>query len=112
MGARHLADELEKASAHPRSLDDRGRHRRTPLPAPAACTRRRSAISSGLRAICDRHGILLIFDEVITGFRTGRCRLLPPTRSAVTPDLITCAKGMTNAAVADGRCHRQRKKNL
>ncbi|HEY3074732.1 MAG TPA: aspartate aminotransferase family protein [Burkholderiales bacterium] len=54
-----------------------------------------------LREICDRHGILLIFDEVITGFgRLGR-----PFASqyfGVTPDLITFAKGITNAAVPMG----------
>ncbi|TXL81587.1 aspartate aminotransferase family protein [Vineibacter terrae] len=54
-----------------------------------------------LRAICDRHGILLIFDEVITGFG----RLGAPFAAqafGVTPDLITCAKGMTNGAVPMG----------
>ncbi|MDR5639210.1 aspartate aminotransferase family protein [Thermosynechococcus sp. GLH187] len=54
-----------------------------------------------LRAICDRHGILLIFDEVITGFG----RLGAPFASqyfGVTPDLITVAKGLTNAAVPMG----------
>jgi len=54
-----------------------------------------------LRAICDRHGLLLIFDEVITGFG----RLAAPfaaDRFGVTPDLITLAKGLTNAAVPMG----------
>ena len=54
-----------------------------------------------LRDICDRHGILLIFDEVITAFG----RLGAPTaaeRFGVTPDLITLAKGITNAAVPMG----------
>ncbi|KJC59042.1 omega amino acid--pyruvate aminotransferase [Bradyrhizobium sp. LTSPM299] len=54
-----------------------------------------------LRKICDQHGILLIFDEVITGFG----RLGAPFAAnalGVTPDLITCAKGMTNAAVPMG----------
>ncbi|MFO1269002.1 MAG: aspartate aminotransferase family protein [Rubrivivax sp.] len=54
-----------------------------------------------LREICDRHGILLIFDEVITGFgRTGA----PFAAQAfgVTPDLITCAKGITAGAVPMG----------
>ncbi len=54
-----------------------------------------------LRAICDRHGILLIFDEVITGFG----RLGEPFAAqalGVTPDLIACAKGMTNGAVPMG----------
>jgi beta-alanine--pyruvate transaminase len=54
-----------------------------------------------LRAICDRHGILLIFDEVITAFG----RLGAPTASAlfgVTPDMITLAKGINNAAIPLG----------
>jgi beta-alanine--pyruvate transaminase len=54
-----------------------------------------------LRAICDKHGILLIFDEVITGFG----RLGQPFASqyfGVTPDMITTAKGITNGAVPMG----------
>jgi beta-alanine--pyruvate transaminase len=54
-----------------------------------------------LRELCNKHGILLIFDEVITGFG----RLGAPTASAyfgVTPDLITLAKGINNAAVPMG----------
>jgi beta-alanine--pyruvate transaminase len=54
-----------------------------------------------LRAICDRHGILLIFDEVITGFgRLGKA--FASQALCVTPDIITCAKGMTNGAVPMG----------
>ena len=54
-----------------------------------------------LREICDRHGILLIFDEVITGFgRTGSA--FGATKFGVTPDLMTLAKGITNAAVPMG----------
>ena len=54
-----------------------------------------------LRAICDRHGILLIFDEVITGF--GRLGApFAAQRFGVTPDLMTVAKGMTNGAVPMG----------
>jgi beta-alanine--pyruvate transaminase len=54
-----------------------------------------------LRDICTRHGILLIFDEVITGFG----RLGEPfgsTYFGVTPDMITMAKGLTNGAVPMG----------
>jgi beta-alanine--pyruvate transaminase len=54
-----------------------------------------------LREICSRHGILLIFDEVITGFG----RLGKPFASqhfGVIPDLFTVAKGMTNATVPMG----------
>jgi beta-alanine--pyruvate transaminase len=54
-----------------------------------------------LRAICDAHGILLIFDEVITGFgRTGAS--FGATRFGVTPDLMTLAKGITNGSVPMG----------
>ena len=54
-----------------------------------------------LRAICDKHGILLIFDEVITGFgRTGNP--FAAQTFGVTPDLITSAKGLTNGAVPMG----------
>ena len=54
-----------------------------------------------LRAICTRHGILLIFDEVITGF--GRIGApFGAERLGVTPDIITMAKGLTNAAVPMG----------
>ena len=54
-----------------------------------------------LREICDRRGILLIFDEVITGFG----RLGAPfacERFDVMPDMVTMAKGITNAAVPMG----------
>lgn len=54
-----------------------------------------------LRAICDKHGILLIFDEVITGFgRLGAS--FAAERLDVKPDLITCAKGLTSGAVPMG----------
>ncbi len=54
-----------------------------------------------LRDICDRHGILLIFDEVITGFgRTGTP--FAALTYGVTPDLMTCAKGLTNGSVPMG----------
>ena len=54
-----------------------------------------------LRDICTRHGILLIFDEVITGFgRLGSA--FGAMRFSVTPDMITFAKGVTNGAVPLG----------
>jgi beta-alanine--pyruvate transaminase len=54
-----------------------------------------------LRDICDRHGILLIFDEVITGF--GRLGTGFATEYfGVKPDLITCAKGLTNGTIPMG----------
>ena len=54
-----------------------------------------------LRQICDRHGILLIFDEVITGFgRVGAP--FAAQEFGVTPDIITAAKGLTNGAIPMG----------
>ena len=54
-----------------------------------------------IRELCDRHGILLIFDEVITGFgRTGSP--FASQEFGVTPDIITCAKGLTNGCVPMG----------
>lgn len=61
-----------------------------------------------LRAICDRHGILLIFDEVITGFG----RLGAPfavDRFQIVPDLVTTAKGLTNGAIPMGAVFVSRK---
>ena len=54
-----------------------------------------------LREICTKHGILLIFDEVITGF--GRLGTnFGAERLGVVPDIMTMAKGLTNAAVPMG----------
>ena len=54
-----------------------------------------------LRSICDKHGILLIFDEVITGFgRLGKG--FATEYFGVMPDLVTVAKGLTNATVPMG----------
>ncbi|MDJ1016954.1 MAG: aspartate aminotransferase family protein [Paracoccaceae bacterium] len=54
-----------------------------------------------IREICDRHGILLIFDEVITGFgRLGAA--FAADRFGVIPDLITCAKGLTSGVIPMG----------
>ncbi|WP_072388378.1 aspartate aminotransferase family protein [Hyphomicrobium sp. CS1BSMeth3] len=61
-----------------------------------------------LRAICDRYGILLIFDEVITGFG----RLGTPFASSyfgVKPDLMTTAKGLTNGSLPMGAVFASRK---
>jgi beta-alanine--pyruvate transaminase len=54
-----------------------------------------------LRDICDKHGILLIFDEVICAFgRTGDA--FAASRFGVMPDLITTAKGLTSGTVPMG----------
>jgi beta-alanine--pyruvate transaminase len=54
-----------------------------------------------IREICDKHGILLIFDEVITGF--GRLGDFSSSEYfGVMPDIITSAKGLTNGAVPMG----------
>jgi len=54
-----------------------------------------------LREICTRHGILLIFDEVITGFgRLGKP--FGAERLGVMPDLFTTAKALTNATIPMG----------
>jgi beta-alanine--pyruvate transaminase len=61
-----------------------------------------------LRAICDKHGILLIFDEVITGYG----RLGTPFAVdyyGVVPDLVTTAKGLTNGIIPMGAVFAQKK---
>jgi taurine--2-oxoglutarate transaminase len=56
---------------------------------------------AGLRALCDAHGIALIFDEVMTGFgRTGAA--FAGERFGVVPDMITFAKGVTSGYVPLG----------
>jgi beta-alanine--pyruvate transaminase len=54
-----------------------------------------------LKALCDKYGILLIFDEVITGFgRVGKA--FGAQRMGVVPDLMTTAKGLSNGAIPMG----------
>src|SRR6202142_1264359 len=61
-----------------------------------------------LREICDKHDILLIFDEVITGFgRVGKA--FAAQAFDVTPDLMTTAKGLSNGAIPMGAVFAQRK---
>ena len=56
---------------------------------------------AGVRSLCDRHGILLIADEVMAGFgRTGRWFAVDHWN--VVPDLMTMAKGLTSAYVPLG----------
>ena len=96
----HLADELEKLVAlhgdttiaavivEPMSGST------AVLPPPKGYLQR-------LRAICDKYGILLIFDEVITGYgRLGHA--FAAERYGVVPDMITFAKGITSGSVPMG----------
>src|SRR5262249_52852301 len=56
---------------------------------------------AGLRALCDQHGILMIADEVMSGFgRTGEWFAV--NHWGVVPDLLTMAKGLTSAYVPLG----------
>jgi beta-alanine--pyruvate transaminase len=68
-----------------------------PIAGSAGCLVPPKGYLERLRAICDKHGILLVFDEVITGFgRTGQP--FAAQSFGVTPDMMTMAKGITNAA--------------
>ena len=93
----HLADDLERVVAL---------HDATNIAAvivePVACSTGVLVPPKGylerLRALCDKHGLLLIFDEVITGFgRTGKA--FAAQTFGVTPDMITFAKGVTSGTV-------------
>jgi glutamate-1-semialdehyde 2,1-aminomutase len=65
-----------------------------PIPHNIGCVLPKPEFLEGLRALCDREGIVLIFDEVITGFRhaLGGYQAL----AGVTPDLTTMGKAMAN----------------
>jgi beta-alanine--pyruvate transaminase len=96
----HLADELERivtlhdASTIAAVIVEPMAGSTGVLPAPKGYLER-------LRAICDKHGLLLIFDEVITGF--GRLGFaFAAERYGVVPDMITFAKGVTSGTVPMG----------
>ena len=96
----HLADELERivalhdASTIAAVIVEPMAGSTGVLPAPKGYLQR-------LRAICDKYGILLIFDEVITGFgRLGHA--FAAERYGVMPDMITFAKGITSGTVPMG----------
>jgi beta-alanine--pyruvate transaminase len=103
----HLADELERlvalhdASTIAAVIMEPLSGSAGVLPPPVGYLKR-------IREICDKHDILLIFDEVITGFgRMGK----PFAAQAfdVTPDLMTTAKGLTNGALPMGAVFAQRR---
>lgn len=96
----HLADELENivalhdASTIAAVIVEPMAGSTGVLPAPKGYLQK-------LRQICDKHGILLIFDEVITGFgRLGYA--FAAERYGVVPDMITFAKGVTSGTVPMG----------
>ena len=96
----HLADDLERivtlhdASTVAAVIVEPMAGSTGVLPAPKGYLQR-------LRQICDRHGILLIFDEVITGF--GRLGFaFAAERYGVVPDMITFAKGVNSGTVPMG----------
>src|SRR5436190_8456588 len=96
----HLADELERivtlhdASTIAAVIVELMAGSTGVLPAPKGYLQR-------LRALCDKHGLMLIFDEVITGFgRLGHA--FAAERYGVIPDIITFAKGVTSGSVPMG----------
>jgi beta-alanine--pyruvate transaminase len=96
----HLADDLERivalhdASTIAAVIVEPMAGSTGVLPAPQGYLKR-------LRQICDKYGILLIFDEVITGYgRLGHA--FASERYGVVPDLMTFAKGVTNGSVPMG----------
>ena len=86
-----LAEVEQTVAAHPEQI---AAIILEPIPHNIGCVLPKQEFLEGLRRICDREGILLIFDEVITGFRHdigGYQRIC-----GVTPDLTTMGKAMAN----------------
>jgi glutamate-1-semialdehyde 2,1-aminomutase len=74
------------------------------IPHNIGCVLPTQAFVEGLRQLCDAHGIILVFDEVITGFRHGLGGY--QAKLGVTPDITTMAKAIANGypcAVIAGR---------
>jgi beta-alanine--pyruvate transaminase len=96
----HLADELERLVA----LHDASTIAAVivePMQGSAGVLVPPAGYLERLRAICDKYGILLVFDEVITGFgRLGQA--FGAQRFGVTPDMITFAKIVTNGVIPMG----------
>ncbi len=96
----HLAEDLERLAA----LHDASNIAAVivePVPGSSGILPPPIGYLERLREICDTHGILLIFDEVITAF--GRLGApFAAHRFGVTPDLITTAKGLTNGVIPMG----------
>src|SRR5467141_968058 len=96
----HLADDLERIVA----LHDASTIAAVivePMASPTGVLPAPKGYLQRLRQICDKHGILLIFDEVITGF--GRLGFpFAAERYGVVPDIMTFAKGITSGTVPMG----------
>jgi beta-alanine--pyruvate transaminase len=96
----HLADELERLVA----LHDASTIAAVivePVAGSAGVLAPPKGYLERLREICDKYGILLIFDEVITGFgRLGAS--FAAERFGIVPDIITVAKGITSGTVPMG----------
>jgi beta-alanine--pyruvate transaminase len=96
----HLADDLERLAA----LHDGGNIAAVivePVSGSAGILPPPVGYLERLREICDKYGILLIFDEVITAFgRIGEA--FGSQRLGVTPDIINTAKGLTNGVIPMG----------
>ncbi|MEZ4496760.1 MAG: aspartate aminotransferase family protein [Thermomicrobiales bacterium] len=94
-----LADVQETVAAHPEQV---AAIILEPIPHNIGCVMPKQEFLEGLRTLCDEQGIVLIFDEVITGFRHGIGGY--QAVCGVTPDLTTMGKAMANgfpmAAVA------------
>ena len=74
-----------------------------PLSSPLGCVVPGDNYWPRLREICDKYGVLLVADEVITGFgRTGR--MFATEHWGVVPDMMTVAKGITSGYIPMGGC--------
>jgi len=97
----HLADELEKRVIPLHDASNIAAVIVEPMAGSAGVLIPPKGYLERLRQICDKHGLLLIFDEVITGFgRTGPC--FAADAVGVVPDMLVIAKGLTNGTVPMG----------
>ena len=97
--ARARRTSRRSSSTRARTRSPRSSSRRSP--GRTGSSRRRPATSRPIREVCDRHGILLILDEVMAGFgRTGRW--FACENWDVVPDIITVAKGINSGYVPLG----------
>ena len=95
------ASRASRTSSATRARTRSRRSSSRPSSARTASSSRPTATSQGVREICDRHGILMVADEVMAGFgRTGRWFAID--HWDVTPDLMTMAKGLTSSLPAAG----------